>query len=93
MLTIERVDNDSGGQYRCNGVDNRGTIVTFIIAELVLVPLPHITFHPKMPLLVQPNDNVDIYCEVSGEQPIVVSWHVDNNRPLPRFVKHLLIFN
>ncbi|XP_067635534.1 basement membrane-specific heparan sulfate proteoglycan core protein isoform X4 [Eurosta solidaginis] len=86
-LIITRVEEQNSGQYRCNAFDNRGTVVTFVIAELVLVPIPHITFHPKMPIVVAPNDNIDIYCEVTGEQPIDVSWHTDNNRPLTDSVR------
>ncbi|XP_037931811.1 basement membrane-specific heparan sulfate proteoglycan core protein [Teleopsis dalmanni] len=86
-LIITRIEDQNSGKYRCNGFDNRGTIVAFVVAELVLVPLPHITFHPKVPLTVNPNDNVNIYCQVTGEQPIDVAWHTDNNRPLPPSVR------
>lgn len=83
-LIITRIEPDAGGSYRCNALDNRGSVVTYVIAELVLVPLPHITIHPEMPITVVPNENVEIYCEVTGEQPIHVAWHADNNRPLPK---------
>ncbi|XP_053952208.1 basement membrane-specific heparan sulfate proteoglycan core protein isoform X5 [Anastrepha ludens] len=86
-LIIKRVEEQNSGKYRCNALDNRGAVVTFVIAELVLVPIPHITFHPKMPIVVAPNDNIDIYCEVTGEQPIDVAWHTDNNRPLTDSVR------
>lgn len=82
-LIITRVNEQNAGKYRCNGYDNRGTVITVHVAELVLVPIPRITFHPKIPIHVTANDNVDIYCSVDGEQPIHVSWHSENNRPLP----------
>lgn len=86
-LIIQQVKEENSGQYRCNALDPRGSVVTFVIAELVLVPIPHITFHPKIPIVVSPTENVEIYCEVTGEQPITVSWHTDNNRPLPPSVQ------
>lgn len=82
-LIITRVNEHNAGKYRCNGYDNRGTVITVHVAELVLVPIPRITFDPKIPIHVTANENVDIYCAVEGEQPIHVSWHSENNRPLP----------
>uniref|UniRef100_A0A0A1XDP6 Basement membrane-specific heparan sulfate proteoglycan core protein n=1 Tax=Zeugodacus cucurbitae TaxID=28588 RepID=A0A0A1XDP6_ZEUCU len=81
-LMIQKVEEQNSGKYICNALDNRGTIVAYLIAELILVPIPHITFHPNIPISVTVNDNIDIYCEVTGEQPIEVSWHTDHNRPL-----------
>ncbi|XP_049312019.1 basement membrane-specific heparan sulfate proteoglycan core protein isoform X6 [Bactrocera dorsalis] len=81
-LIITAVEEQNSGKYICNAIDNRGAIVSFVIAELVLVPIPQITFHPNIPIVVTVNDNIDVYCEVTGEQPIEVSWHTDHNRPL-----------
>ncbi|XP_050331107.1 basement membrane-specific heparan sulfate proteoglycan core protein isoform X14 [Bactrocera neohumeralis] len=81
-LIITAVEEQNSGKYICNAIDNRGSIVSFVIAELVLVPIPQITFHPNIPIVVTVNDNIDVYCEVTGEQPIEVSWHTDHNRPL-----------
>lgn len=81
-LIITEVEEQNSGKYICNAMDNRGSIVSFVIAELILVPIPHITFHPNIPIVVTVNDNIDVYCEVTGEQPIEVSWHTDHNRPL-----------
>lgn len=83
MLFITRVNEQNTGLYKCNAFNSNGDIITYHISELVLVPIPQITLHPKMPLRVNENDNIDILCEVKGEQPIHVSWHADNNRPLP----------
>uniref|UniRef100_A0A1A9VWV6 Basement membrane-specific heparan sulfate proteoglycan core protein n=1 Tax=Glossina austeni TaxID=7395 RepID=A0A1A9VWV6_GLOAU len=85
-LIITRVTDQNAGKYLCNAYDNHGSVITFHIAELVLVPIPHITLHPRMPIYVTANENVDIYCEVEGEEPIHVSWHAENNRPLPSSV-------
>lgn len=72
----------NAGKYRCTAYDNRGQILAYYLAELVYVPIPHITFNPRMPIRVNANDNIDISCDVDGAEPISVSWHTDNNRPL-----------
>ncbi|XP_055844274.1 basement membrane-specific heparan sulfate proteoglycan core protein isoform X29 [Episyrphus balteatus] len=85
-LIITRVEPDAFGQYKCNAYDG-DQIVTFIIAELALLPIPHITLRPKMPLTVKANENVEINCDVTGAQPIHVVWYADNHRPLPPSVQ------
>lgn len=75
---------NNAGKYRCIALDSRGTIVTVHLAELVNIPIPHITLHPKMPIHVTVNTDVVITCDAEGAQPITISWHTDNNRPLPR---------
>lgn len=75
---------NNAGKYRCNALDSRGTIVTVHTAELVFIPIPHITLHPQMPIRVNVNTDVVITCDAEGAQPIQISWHTDNNRPLPR---------
>ncbi|KAI8120669.1 Basement membrane-specific heparan sulfate proteoglycan core protein [Lucilia cuprina] len=85
-LIIHHMQENNAGIYRCNAYDNRGEIITYHLAELVYVPIPHITLNPRMPLHVNANDNIDISCDTEGAQPIVVSWHTDNNRPLPASV-------
>jgi len=82
-LKIVNFQEQNAGKYRCNIVDDRGTLVTYRIEEIVYFPVPQITLHPKMPIMVNENQNADIYCEVNGEQPIQVSWQTVNNRPLP----------
>lgn len=74
----------NAGKYRCNAYDRRGQVITYHLAELVYIPIPHITLNPRMPIHVNANDNIDISCDVEGAQPIIVSWHTDNNRPFPR---------
>ncbi|XP_065366162.1 basement membrane-specific heparan sulfate proteoglycan core protein isoform X5 [Calliphora vicina] len=85
-LIIHHMQETNAGKYRCNAYDNRGSIITYHLAELVYIPIPHITLNPRMPLHVNANDNIDISCDVDGAQPIIVSWHTDNNRPLPSSV-------
>lgn len=82
-LFINRVNEQNAGKYRCNVYDSRGSVVTVHVTDLVLLPIPHITLHPNMPINVSTNENLEIYCEVSGEEPIHVTWHTENNRPLP----------
>ncbi|XP_055911049.1 basement membrane-specific heparan sulfate proteoglycan core protein isoform X7 [Eupeodes corollae] len=85
-LVIDPVESDAFGQYQCNAYEGN-QIVTFIIAELTLLPIPHITLHPKMPLTVKANENVEISCDVTGAKPMNVVWYADNNRPLPPSVQ------
>lgn len=83
-LTITFVEEHNLGQYRCNAMDHRGAIVTYLVRELVRSPLPQITFRPNIPLEVEADHNVEIYCDVTGARPEDVKWTTENNRPLPR---------
>lgn len=83
-LVIVYVQEQNLGQYRCNGVDNTGQVVTYVVRELVQLPLPHITFYPNIPLNVEPGRNVDLHCQVTNARPEDVYWSTDNGRPLPR---------
>ncbi|XP_062139241.1 basement membrane-specific heparan sulfate proteoglycan core protein isoform X20 [Drosophila sulfurigaster albostrigata] len=85
-LQITFVTQLNLGTYRCNAVDQRGYIVAHFDRELVLLPLPQITFHPSIPLEVEPDRNVAIYCQVINARPEDVHWTTDNNRPLPSSV-------
>ncbi|XP_075155748.1 terribly reduced optic lobes isoform X13 [Haematobia irritans] len=85
-LFIQHVTENNAGKYRCNALDDRGAIITFHLAELVYIPIPHITLHPQMPMHVNVNSDVTITCNVEGAQPMSVSWHTENNRPLPSSV-------
>lgn len=38
-----------------------------------------------MPMTVRSGDTVEIYCNVTGEQPIRVHWHNEDFRQLPRY--------
>ncbi|XP_073829721.1 terribly reduced optic lobes isoform X13 [Musca autumnalis] len=81
-LTIYHMTENSAGKYRCNALDNRGVVIRFHMWELQYLPVPKITLHPQMPIRVNVNTDVTITCNVEGPQPITVSWHTDNNRPL-----------
>ncbi|XP_026845949.1 basement membrane-specific heparan sulfate proteoglycan core protein [Drosophila persimilis] len=85
-LVIIYVHEQNLGQYRCNAYDNND-VVTYVVRELVLLPLPQITFQPKIPLRVDAGENVEIYCEVTNAQPEDVHWATDNNRPLSDSVR------
>ncbi|KAL7742847.1 hypothetical protein ACLKA6_012270 [Drosophila palustris] len=85
-LTITYVQEENLGQYRCNAVDNRGSVVAYVVRELVLLPLPQITFRPKIPIVVEADRNIDIYCQVTNARPENIHWTTDNNRPLPSSV-------
>lgn len=83
-LVITSVVEQNLGMYRCNAIDPSGNVVTFVVRELVLLPLPQITFEPRIPLVVDPDSNVEINCRVTDASPDNVRWATDNNRPLPR---------
>ncbi|KAH8286775.1 hypothetical protein KR018_007424, partial [Drosophila ironensis] len=85
-LVIIYVNPQNLGQYRCNGVDRRGRVETYVVQELVLLPLPQIEFYPKIPLMVEDGRNVELYCQVTNANEEDVHWDTDNNRPLPSSV-------
>ncbi|KAH8387838.1 hypothetical protein KR093_009841, partial [Drosophila rubida] len=85
-LKITYVTEMNLGTYRCNAVDHRGHIVAHFDRELVLLPLPQITFYPSIPLEVEPDRNVEIYCQATNARPEDVHWTTDNNRPQPSSV-------
>lgn len=50
--------------------------------------LPRIRFSPEMPMVVRSGDYVSILCDTSGEQPIYVNWHMDDEyQSLPPTVR------
>ncbi|XP_016982302.1 basement membrane-specific heparan sulfate proteoglycan core protein isoform X20 [Drosophila rhopaloa] len=94
-LVITNVQQRNLGQYRCKGTDRDGSVKASVVRELVLLPLPRITFHPKIPLTMEVGQNLDVYCLVDNVRPEDVHWSTDNNRPLPsnvRFDSNVLRF-
>lgn len=45
--------------------------------------LPKISLYPAMPMTVRSGENVHIICNATGEQPIHINWHTEDNRPFP----------
>nr|XP_036676267.1 basement membrane-specific heparan sulfate proteoglycan core protein isoform X28 [Drosophila suzukii] len=86
-LVIVYVEPHNLGQYRCNGIDRDGNVVAQVVRELTLLPLPRITFYPKIPLTLEPGQNLDVYCQVENAHPDNVRWTTDNNRPLSSSVR------
>ncbi|XP_050742444.1 basement membrane-specific heparan sulfate proteoglycan core protein isoform X17 [Drosophila biarmipes] len=86
-LVIVFVEPQNLGQYRCNGIDRNGNVVAHVVRELTLLPLPRITFYPKIPLTLEPGQNLDVYCQVENAHPDNVRWTTDNNRPLSNSVR------
>lgn len=80
-LVIERTTHEAAGFYECTVTENNYEY-PISQTQLIVVELPSITFSPSMPLFVRSGDNVVIYCNVSGEQPIRVNWHNENHQPL-----------
>lgn len=48
------------------------------------VDLPRINLYPEMPLTVRSGEQVSIFCNATGEDPIYVNWHNEEHRPLPQ---------
>ncbi|XP_070074540.1 basement membrane-specific heparan sulfate proteoglycan core protein isoform X24 [Drosophila takahashii] len=86
-LVIVFVEPQNLGQYRCNGIGRDGRVEAHVVRELVLLPLPRITFYPNIPLTVELGQNLDVYCQVENVRPEDVHWTTDNNRPLPSSVR------
>uniref|UniRef100_A0A182FR49 Basement membrane-specific heparan sulfate proteoglycan core protein n=1 Tax=Anopheles albimanus TaxID=7167 RepID=A0A182FR49_ANOAL len=82
-LTIENAGRDMAGLYDCivRGLTAQPMTLVRIQVE-VIAPLK-ISFSPPMPMTVLPGDQVSIYCNVTGEEPIWSYWHGANNRSLP----------
>ncbi|KAH8235981.1 hypothetical protein KR032_011790, partial [Drosophila birchii] len=86
-LVIVFVEEKNLGQYRCSAVNTAGHVVSFVVRELVQLPLPQISFYPTIPLRVEAGQNVEIYCQVTNARPEDVYWSTDNGRPLPSSVR------
>lgn len=85
VLTIEVTTAADAGVYQCFEQRPGGLGDVLIVeTEIVVHAIPAITFHPAMPLSVRAGDQVEIYCNVTGAEPIEVRWHAENLRPLPR---------
>lgn len=82
-LLIDETDEDAAGEYECS-VEENGHVTPISRAELTINRLPKITFHPSMPITVKPGQNIRVFCNVTGDQPIRVQWHNENYRPLPQ---------
>lgn len=95
-LIIENANYDAAGKYECYVIHGANHIPVGI-ADLIVVELPRIRFQPEMPMMVRSGDYVTILCDATGEQPIHVNWHMDDEyQPLPHTVRvqgSNLIFN
>lgn len=86
QMVIENVRNDAAGAYECVAYDQRtGRPFTLIVGQIVVVAgPPKIQFSPPMPIIVKSGEDVIIFCNASGEQPMRVHWHSEGGQPLPR---------
>ncbi|KAJ6634940.1 Basement membrane-specific heparan sulfate proteoglycan core protein, partial [Pseudolycoriella hygida] len=82
ILVIDVTTHDAAGYYECT-VREQDSEIPVVRTEIVVIELPRITFSPSMPMTVRSGDNVEIYCNATGEQPIRVNWHSEDFRPLP----------
>jgi Immunoglobulin domain len=86
-LIFENIQYDANGYYECVAYDQSPDPITFVIAEIEVVAPPRITFSPPMPMVVRSGDNVVIFCNTSGEQPIYVQWHTGDRSEFPPTVR------
>lgn len=86
-LIIEETGYDAAGIYECLGIDHTGRPVVLERVELFVLALPRITLSPEMPLVVRPNDQVVIFCNASGDQPLHIRWHTEDHGYFPSGVR------
>ncbi|XP_055374705.1 basement membrane-specific heparan sulfate proteoglycan core protein isoform X7 [Condylostylus longicornis] len=86
-LILFDINYDSVGVYRCNVIGPNGNPIHYFDANVIISDLPHITLSPEMPMTVRLGETVDVYCNVSGAQPIRVEWHAESRRPMPPSVR------
>lgn len=87
VLVIEVTTAADAGVYQCHEQrpDSPRPIV-IVEMEIVVNAIPNISFDPAMPMSVRAGDNVQVYCNATGAEPITVRWHAENFRPLPHSV-------
>uniref|UniRef100_A0A182W103 Basement membrane-specific heparan sulfate proteoglycan core protein n=1 Tax=Anopheles minimus TaxID=112268 RepID=A0A182W103_9DIPT len=87
-LTIANTGYDANGMYDCvTYTSSSSQPVTIVRIMVEVVAPPKITFSPTMPMTVRPGDKVDIYCNITGEQPIESRWHGEHGYNLPPSVQ------
>lgn len=86
QLVIENVRNDASGSYECVAYDHVSRRqITLLVARLVVVAgPPKITFSPPMPITVKAGEDINIYCNATGEGPLRVHWHGEGGYELDR---------
>jgi hypothetical protein len=84
QLIIESVSHDAEGLYECLAYDAYRRPVVLVLAKIVVVSgPPRITWNPPMPITVRSGEDVDIFCNATGEGPIRVHWHGEGGSRLP----------
>lgn len=86
-MIIEDTGYDAAGVYECIGIDGSHEPFVWQQVELIVLALPRISFSPEMPLVVRPNDRVVVFCNATGDQPLHVRWHMEDNGYFPRSVQ------
>lgn len=89
LLTIDPTGYDAEGHYQCIAPIPGSDAITEVVSVIlkVIVP-PRIEFRLSTPIsMVRSGDKVSILCDVSGDQPILVSWHKANSDSLPDRVR------
>lgn len=84
QLIIENVQHDAEGVYQCLAYDRNRRPFILVNAQLVVIAgPPKIVFNPLMPITVRSGEDVEIFCNATGEQPIRVQWHGEGGSRLP----------
>ncbi|XP_043237332.1 basement membrane-specific heparan sulfate proteoglycan core protein-like isoform X3 [Amphibalanus amphitrite] len=83
-LYINNVQKEAEGRYTCIGLGASGTVLFEANATLRVIAPPKIQLDPVRQV-VQPGDNVLIYCSATGDQPITLRWAKQDGQ-LPRSV-------
>ncbi|XP_058175045.1 basement membrane-specific heparan sulfate proteoglycan core protein [Anopheles ziemanni] len=86
-LTIENTGYDAEGEYDCVTYSGNSQPFTIVRIMVEVVAPPKISFSPTMPMTVRPGDQVTIFCNITGDQPIDFKWHAEEGYSLPHTVR------
>ncbi|KFB41336.1 AGAP003656-PB-like protein [Anopheles sinensis] len=86
-LTIENTGYDAEGEYDCVTYSGNSQPFTIVRIMVEVVAPPKISFSPTMPMTVRPGDQVTIFCNITGDQPIDFKWHAEEGHSLPYTVR------
>ena len=84
QLIIENVHHDAEGLYECLVYDSQRRPIVLVVADIRIISgPPKIVFNPMMPITVRSGQDVEIFCNSTGERPINVQWRGEGGSRLP----------
>jgi hypothetical protein len=87
QLIIENVHRDAEGLYECLVYDSQRRPIILVVADIRIISgPPKIVFNPMMPITVKSGQDVEIYCNATGERPINVQWRGEGGSRLSNSV-------